>query len=345
MKMNLPLLLGAGVISTVVLVYLVSGDGDELQGKPSVFGKPRPTVSQGDGKVEKAYDARVRELDRISLKKFPAPDIAALLTGPENTPRHYIAAFLMTGSFEFLDKAAEQFPSSPEVFYTMAVKTSDPKRRVQNLEKALSLDPNNSYLQLLLAGGLAKSGERGAATALVSKAFDGKAFETFIDPIKTASRELALKAGASAEEAAIISLRGESGVGPLELLSPLTMLYDSKEFKEAAGEHAESLAVSIAVKFQPLSRTNAVVGMLAHRTELKALQNLPGDTPYGSAGMTVTMRLAEIQKEALSIEKTIETLRHMPELSDSEWRVYIDKWSREGQMAALAWVADNRPLE
>lgn len=76
-----------------------------------------------------------------------------------------------------------------------------------------------------------------------------------------------------------------------------------------------------------------------------ALQNLPGDAPYGSQGMTVAMRLAEIENESKRVVETIETLRRMPELSDNEWRVYIDKWSREGQMNALAWAAESLPKE
>jgi hypothetical protein len=345
MKRNLRFAIGVIAIATVGLIYFVRNGHEEPQGRPPSVGKPRIAVRQDDSTLKKANDAREREFHRISVKEFPEAEIAALLNGPENTPRHYIAAYLMTGSREFIEKAAEQFPSSPEVFYTMAVKTSDPQLRVQNLEKALSLDPNNSYLQLLLAGGLAANGSRGAAADLVKMAFEAKAFETFANPIKGAARELALKAGVGADEAAIVSLHGEPGVGPLELLSPLTKLYDSKEFKEAAGEDAESLAVSIAVKFQPLSKTNGIVAMLAHRTERMALQNLPGDAPYGSQGMTVAMRLAEIENESKHVVETIETLRRMPELSDNEWRVYIDKWSREGQMNALAWAAEILPKE
>ncbi len=345
MKKNLRFVIGAGVIATVALIYSFSDGIAEPQGRPSAVGKPRVAASHADSKVRQGHDARDREFHRISVKKFPAADIAALLNGSENTPRHYIAAFLMTGSLEFLERAAAQFPSSPDIFYTMAVKASDPQKRIQHLEKALALDPNNSYLQLLLAGGLVISGERGAATGLIKKAFESKAFDTFTDPIKTATRELALKAGASAEDAVIISLRGESGVGPLELLSPLTKLYDSKEFKEAAGDDAESLAVSIALKLQPLSKTNAIVALFAHRTELKALQSLPGDAPYGSEGMTVAMRMAEIENEPQRFAKTVGTVSLIPELSDNEWRIYLDKWSRQGQVEALAWVAESRPKE
>lgn len=345
MTRRLRLVLAAGAIALVARICFESSGTDGRERKPSAVGKPRAFSGQGDSAVMKSDKARGRDFDRLSVKNFPASDIAALLNGAENAPRHFIAAFLMTGSIEILENAAMQFPSSPEVFYTMAVTTSDPQKRVLNLQKALSLDPNNSYLQLLLAGGLANTGERGAAVDLVKKACEAREFETFSNSIKTATRELALKAGTSAEEAAIISLRGEPGVGPVELLSPLTRLYDSKEFKEAAGEDAESLAVSIAVKFRPLSKTNPVVAMLTHRTEREALKNLPGDTQYGTDGTTVAMRLAEIENESQRLATNIDALMRLPDLSDNEWRIYVDKWSREGQVEALSWLAQLKPPE
>ena len=288
---------------------------------------------------------RFREVHRLNLKEFPVEEIAALLSGPENTSRHYIAAFLLTGSREFLDKAAELFPTAPDVFYNIAVNSSDPEEKTRNLKKALSLDPENSYLQLLVAGGLAANGERGEATEFVKKAFDSGAFESFTDSIKTATRELALKAGSSASDAAIISLRGEPDDGSFQLLSALSKLYETEEFKGAAGEDAESLAVSIAVKFQPLSKTHGVVALLANRTERTALQNLPGDSLYGNSGMTVATRIAQIEDETQRLVRNSEVLRRMPELSDSEWQVYVDKWSREGQPEAMSWLAQLKPSE
>jgi hypothetical protein len=55
--------------------------------------------------------------------------------------------------------------------------------------------------------------------------------------------------------------------------------------------------------------------------------------------MTAAMRLAQIEDETQRLVRNTDVLAQMPDLSDSEWQIYVDKWSRQGQPEAMAWLA------
>ncbi len=282
--------------------------------------------------------------------KISRQAIEAFLASRERSGGSLLAAWEESGDNEYLREAAKRFPDDPRVQLAAAMGPFSTAERAAWIERLKKSDPSNP-LPNWIAAADHFSGKRSKEAIAELLGADGKtAFQNYAQQMVEERRALFTSAGIEPLRAQVEAQMNTKYDYLGRLQSAARGIGDQVKTLRAAGDTqtAQDLSAT-AVNIGRIMSTNPDATMIDQlvgiSVESSALKQIPATEATSVLGVTTAQREAELEKqrrelleygrvagEVLKGKATIE------EISE-----YFQRRQRDGEMAALRWLASRRP--
>jgi hypothetical protein len=285
----------------------------------------------------------------LSLSEAQKKDVERFLAAKGETPANLLAAWNCTRDRRWLERAGELFPDHPMVLLALIV-SGDQKRLDPELIRRLDqAAPNNPLPKLYEASQLFSADDKVAALAAVKEALARPGFYTWMNESMEASKEFLVFTGVSPVTAEMMSMAQI----PLPFLSMaqglsknVMALYEAQEASNPAANAALlEMTYKMGQIFATPEASRTLIGQLVGISiEHRALVALPPDIKPDWLPYTPAQRLAELNARKNNVPKLTASAEWLFQQQDPMlFRQYLSRFRKEGEMAALTWLEQQRP--
>jgi len=281
------------------------------------------------------------------LPKLTAEQIEAYLKANGRTASSLLAAYRSSGDPALLQEARQKYPNDPRVAFEAATdKDLSPEQQRQWLTAFEQAAPNNALANYLSALNYFNSGQIDQGVQELAAAA-GKPFQDYGPDSVEDDEEAYLSAGYSAAEAGKIATFQLPVPQLLEIKQLGQDMVDLANAYSQAGDQASAqavlqMAVNLGQRYDASSSGEPVINQFVSlAVENMALSAMDPNNPYGGTGQTVQDRLNQLaQQKATLTELGQRTESLLETMSDQDWIIYIDRFSRLGEEAAEQWLVN-----
>lgn len=301
---------------------------------------PLTTVAPRETGRAKDFQPLAKLLSNDQLPKLSRQEIDDHVEAQHRSMDSLLSAFRLSEDPAYLKEALANFPNHPQVLLCALRATSDPAKRLEQLESFKHADPRNGIGNCLAARALFDLGRNDEAFAELLQ-LHGKPIQDFMTSSCQSDEEAYLTAGFSPIRAKMTSLFGASKP-ELAQISGITRKLD--ELRANYASAGDTAAVQSVRDIQSgmanqLQQDPTVIGELVGiAAEKGALIGL--DDPESIA------RLEEIDRQKKSLVEGInkvEALMQSATVPEADWLLYFDRTKLFGEKAAMNWMLGKYP--
>ncbi len=348
---NVLWLCAALFLALILIVIRMTGGRKELSSNVLLVQKPRIESEAEVGRVEVAKskgtefrDPRLARANR--LMRFKVEQLQAYLEKEGRSPKSLIAAYYLSRDEGLLEEL-KIHPNSPQACALLAIHAPTPKERLHFSKLMRQLNPDNGYGWFLEAKAALDCDEEQAAQEAFSAGVKTARFDSFPEHL-VELRKAIQGVGYDFEEARILAHSSNEWRNDATSFLPemVKTLYAAEASKlDDDGRLAAAtrflrlpqILNGLGANASLFSETSAV------HTEVMILKSLPRDVEYGTSGMSVADRLAQI-KNWMSQESILRKSELSgPILGSAEPALVNEYYSRLdlfGEKAALDWLLE-----
>jgi len=315
---------------------ILEPQGDYSYRKTNILAaKPQKTATDADSQK----DSRQKVEEWLTLHQRSAASL--------------LAAFHVLDDFNYLKEAATNYPTNPQVEWTVLARNMFPADRRRWLDLFKASSPSNSLANYLSAQVYFQNGQSAAAVKDLVAATTKPQFENYAMESQLDAEELGLFLGKSAVNSTETALAGWSKDTMQELATIKQLAgqmedLQKQELNVGDKDSAENLAQMGTILGGQLNSgaggnyiINQLVGIAV---EEKMFDQLDSNTSYDFLdGETPDQRLQELnqQKAMLNqLEKNFEAIQ--PGLTDAERVSFQERVKIYGEIAAMRWLLQQR---
>ncbi len=283
--------------------------------------------------------------------KLTAQQIAAYLKENRRNAASLLAVFRVTGDKAFLNEALERFPNDPQVAFDGVFNSESPEQRRQRLQDFERAAPDNAMANYLSAFDCFKSGRNDLAIKELEAAYAKPQFQDYSWDFIQSSEEAWRSAGYSEADVKMLATWQLA----LPQASQLDQLHKSiMDLATAYQQAGDSASAQMALQFnlrlgQQMDGSpndvlvNQLIGLAIQRDALGAM---PPNDPYGTAGLTVSQQIEQLNQQSAAIKSLVkQTAPLQAAMTPQDWITYNDRTIAFGELNALQWLIAKYPQQ
>jgi hypothetical protein len=340
-----------------VLQFVNSRFKPQAEAEPVKPAKPKSqyTYTPHQPKVPKGATEEA-EVDEPAQPKIPRDKAEAWLAKHSRNAASLLAVFRALDDTNYLNEAATNFPTDPQVQLAVLSRNVYPEDRRKWLESFKASSPSNSLANYLSAADYFKDGKSDEAVRELLAASGKEQFQNYAMETLLNSEELFVESGKSPLETASYAMSGMAEENMPQLASFKVVAQnvgEARKQKISAGdvESAGNLA-QLGLDFTGKINSgdsgkfaiNLLVGASSEKIILSQLdQNTAYDFLGGQTPAQVSETLKQQKDELRKLMKDVSPAQLQMLKSDSETASYVQRLKIYGEIEAMKWLIQLHP--